>query len=180
MFFSSEREFKKALRDTLMRAAWYELLSTMANCGKIVTFLCLGISIITWVIILKQLFTSGLWILVNIPLDFVSGNIHQYSLRLLRIIVKYWLTQNGCLQYTWFLLSSCAGSFPEQQLVPVSSRGLRAYWCFLGVHCWGCNSQVIWENMALFWSVSNFCEPVTLNMMSLCHAHGHVTDKRKL
>ena len=40
--FSSEREFKKALRDTLMRAAWYELLSTMANCGKIVTFLCLG------------------------------------------------------------------------------------------------------------------------------------------
>ena len=47
MFFSSEREFKKALRDTLMRAAWYELLSTMANCGKIVKFLCLGISIIT-------------------------------------------------------------------------------------------------------------------------------------
>ena len=35
VFFSSEREFKKALRDTLMRAAWYELLSTMANCGKI-------------------------------------------------------------------------------------------------------------------------------------------------
>ena len=33
--FSSEREFKKTLRDTLMRAAWYELLSTMANCGKI-------------------------------------------------------------------------------------------------------------------------------------------------
>ena len=32
---SSEREFKKALRDTLMRAEWYELLSTMANCGKI-------------------------------------------------------------------------------------------------------------------------------------------------
>ena len=45
--FSSERELKKALCDTLMRAAWYELLSTMANCGKIVTFLCLGISIIT-------------------------------------------------------------------------------------------------------------------------------------
>ena len=39
----SERELKKALRDTLMRAALYELLSTMANCGKIVTFLCLGI-----------------------------------------------------------------------------------------------------------------------------------------
>ena len=54
MFFSSEREFQKALRDTLMRAAWCELLSTMANCGKIVTFLCLGISIITWVIILKE------------------------------------------------------------------------------------------------------------------------------
>ena len=35
VFFSSEREFKKALRDTLMRAAWYELLSTMANCCKI-------------------------------------------------------------------------------------------------------------------------------------------------
>ena len=35
MFFSSEREFKKALRDTLIRAAWYELLSTMANCDKI-------------------------------------------------------------------------------------------------------------------------------------------------
>ena len=51
--FSSEREFKKALRDTLMRGAWYELLSTMTNCGKIVTFLCLGISIITSVIILK-------------------------------------------------------------------------------------------------------------------------------
>ena len=66
MFFSSEREFKKALRDTLMWAAWYELSSTMANCGKIVTFLCLGISIITWVIILKQLFASGSWILVNI------------------------------------------------------------------------------------------------------------------
>ena len=45
MVFSSECEFKKALRDTLMQAAWYELLSTMANCGKIVTFLCLGISI---------------------------------------------------------------------------------------------------------------------------------------
>ena len=26
---------------------------------------------------------------MNIPLDFVSGNIHQYSLRLRRIIVKY-------------------------------------------------------------------------------------------
>ena len=25
MFFPSEREFKKALCDTLMRAAWYEL-----------------------------------------------------------------------------------------------------------------------------------------------------------
>ena len=47
VFFSSEREFKKALRDTLMRAAWYELLSTMANCGKIQTFLSLGISKIT-------------------------------------------------------------------------------------------------------------------------------------
>ena len=34
VFFSSK--FKKALRDTLMRATWYELLSTMANCGKIV------------------------------------------------------------------------------------------------------------------------------------------------
>jgi hypothetical protein len=53
------------------------------------SILCLGISIITWVIILKQLFASGSWILVNIPLDFVSGNIHQYSLRLRRIIVKY-------------------------------------------------------------------------------------------
>jgi len=51
--------------------------------------LCLGISIITWVIILKQLFASGSWILVNIPLDFLSGNIHQYSLCLRRIIVKY-------------------------------------------------------------------------------------------
>ena len=35
MIFSSEREFKKALRDMLMQAAWYELLSTMATCGKI-------------------------------------------------------------------------------------------------------------------------------------------------
>ena len=35
------------------------------------------------------LFASGSWILVNIPLDFVSGNIHQYSLCLWRIIVKY-------------------------------------------------------------------------------------------
>ena len=35
MFFSSEREFKKALRDTLMRAAWYELLSTTASCTDI-------------------------------------------------------------------------------------------------------------------------------------------------
>ena len=35
-----------------MRAAWYEL----ANCGKIITFLCIGtgISIITWVIILNN------------------------------------------------------------------------------------------------------------------------------
>ena len=48
VFFSFRaRVQKKALRDTLMRAAWCELLSTMANCGKIVTFLCLGISIIT-------------------------------------------------------------------------------------------------------------------------------------
>ena len=45
MFFSTEREFKKAVRDTVMGAAWYELLSTMANCGKILTFLCLGISV---------------------------------------------------------------------------------------------------------------------------------------
>ena len=30
IFFSSEHEFRKALRDTLMGAAWYELLSTMA------------------------------------------------------------------------------------------------------------------------------------------------------
>jgi len=29
---------------------------------------------------------------VNIPLDFVSGNIYQYSLRLRRIIVKYWFS----------------------------------------------------------------------------------------
>ena len=29
VFFFSEREFKKALRDTLMRAAWYELLPTI-------------------------------------------------------------------------------------------------------------------------------------------------------
>ena len=42
MFSSSERGFKRALRDALTRAAWYELLSTMATCGKIVTFLCLG------------------------------------------------------------------------------------------------------------------------------------------
>ena len=39
VFFSSEREFKKALRDTLMRAAWYELLlyllvSTRAVIGQ--------------------------------------------------------------------------------------------------------------------------------------------------
>ena len=40
---------------------------------------CLNIAIITWVIILKQLFASGSWILVNIPLDFVSGNIHHYN-----------------------------------------------------------------------------------------------------
>ena len=30
-FFFSERELKKALRDTLARAVWYGLLSTMAN-----------------------------------------------------------------------------------------------------------------------------------------------------
>jgi len=43
---------------------------------------------------------------VNIPLDFVSGNIHQYSLRLRRIIVKYshwgggwvvWISEKGIL-----------------------------------------------------------------------------------
>ena len=33
LFPQTKRKFKKALRDTLMRAAWYELLSTMANCG---------------------------------------------------------------------------------------------------------------------------------------------------
>ena len=44
--FSSEREFKKALRDTLMRTAWYELLSTMANCGKIETFLCFRVKLL--------------------------------------------------------------------------------------------------------------------------------------
>ena len=33
--------------------------------------------------------------MVNIPLDFVSGNIHQYSLRLRRIIVKYYPLQAG-------------------------------------------------------------------------------------
>ena len=50
-----------------------------------------GISIFSfyfWVIILKQLFASGSWILVNISLDLVSENIHQYSLRLWRIIVN--------------------------------------------------------------------------------------------
>ena len=31
MFFSTECEFKKALRDTLMEAAWYELLSTIGS-----------------------------------------------------------------------------------------------------------------------------------------------------
>ena len=30
-FFYSERELEKALRDTLTRAAWYGLISTMAN-----------------------------------------------------------------------------------------------------------------------------------------------------
>ena len=70
MFFSSEHEFKKALRDTLIQAAWYELLWTMANCGKKVKFLSLGISIITWVIILKQLFASGSWIFTNIHFAF--------------------------------------------------------------------------------------------------------------
>ena len=38
----------------------------------------LGISLIAWVIILKQLLTSGSWMLVNIPLNFVSSNIHIY------------------------------------------------------------------------------------------------------
>ena len=79
MFFSSVHEFKKALRDTLMRAAWCELLSTMANCGKIVTFLCLGIYIITWVLILKQLFASGSWILVNM-LPFFCNLLKQIKL----------------------------------------------------------------------------------------------------
>ena len=40
-------------------------------------------------IILKQLFASGSVNIVNNPLDFVSGIIRQYSLRLRRIIVKY-------------------------------------------------------------------------------------------
>ena len=34
VFFFSEREFKKALRDTLMRAAWYELLQQRQIVGK--------------------------------------------------------------------------------------------------------------------------------------------------
>ena len=62
--------------------------------------LFIGISVITWVIILKQLFASGSWILVNIHLDFVSGNIHQHSLRFRRMIVKYekisrWLSRRN-------------------------------------------------------------------------------------
>ena len=111
MFFSSEREFKKALRDTLMRAAWFELLSTMANCGKIVTFLCLGFSIITWVIILKQLFASGSWILVNIPLDFgewllnipMSDQFYlaglYYPLLLCILTYVYYNSQSGIFNY---------------------------------------------------------------------------------
>ena len=34
--------------------------------------------------------------------------------------------------------------------------------------------------MALFWFVSNFCKPMTLNMTSSCHARGHVNNKGKL
>ena len=33
-------------KTTWGKSTWYDLLSAMANCGKIVTFLCLGISII--------------------------------------------------------------------------------------------------------------------------------------
>ena len=40
------------------------------------------------IIILKQLFSSGSMNLSNNPLDFVSGIIRQYSLRLRRVIVK--------------------------------------------------------------------------------------------
>ena len=31
VYFRSEREFKKALRDTLMRAAWYLTVGTLRN-----------------------------------------------------------------------------------------------------------------------------------------------------
>ena len=41
----------------------------------------------------KLLLCSGSWILVNITLKFISGNIHQYSLHLWWIIVKYLSTK---------------------------------------------------------------------------------------
>ena len=46
--------------------------------------------IFTWAILLKQLFSS-LRILWNNPLDFILGIIPQYSLRLWRRIVKYFM-----------------------------------------------------------------------------------------
>ena len=84
MFFSSE--FKKALRDTLMRAARYELLygKLQSNCNiPLFRYFYNHLSNYTKTIIRLRL--------VNIPLDFFSGNIHQYSLRLRRIIVNYWM-----------------------------------------------------------------------------------------
>ena len=57
---------------------------TLINNGKLLknlTFLCLGISTITWVIILQQLFLSASRILVNIPLNFVSVNYQWAFLR---------------------------------------------------------------------------------------------------
>ena len=88
------------------------------------TVLCLGISIITWVIILEQLFASGSWILVNIPLDFTSGNIQQYSLRLRRIIIKcsvlvskYIMSYHRFCWYASLEIKIPAETFPKFPLI---------------------------------------------------------------
>ena len=73
--FSSEREFKKTLRDTLMQAAWYELLSTMANCAK-------------FNIPLFRYFYNHLSNYTKTIIRLRLVNIGEYSLRLGQIIVK--------------------------------------------------------------------------------------------
>ena len=54
---------------------------------------------------------------MNIPLDFVSGNIHQYLLRLRRIIVKYFA---ACATRKYCSLTNFAGIYSRMSVCHVT------------------------------------------------------------